>query len=181
MRKGRFLDTITSLRGQLTQAHEIMEQAVADLSPEQLNHRGEGWTIQSIAGIYAHTVSSEDYMVNMLLRDQPTFVFESGGWAEKTGYNAGTDGLLSEKVSAAASTSDFGALREYAQAVYADTDAWLATLSEADLDRTIHVEWAGGDVSVGQFLGTVIVWHPTQHGGEICALKGVQGEKGLPF
>lgn len=176
------MDTITSFRGQLGQAHELIEQAVADLSPEHLHHRGKGWTIQSIGGIYAHMVTSEDYLVNVMARQQPeTFVFESGGWLEKTGFNPGSDGVLSEKISAAARETDFAALREYAQAVYAETDAWLATLSEDDLGRSIHVPWLGADMSLGQFLGSVVVWHAVHHGGEMCALKGVLGGKGLPF
>ncbi len=175
------MDTLTSLRGQLGQAHEIIEQAVAGLTPEQLHHRGEGSTIQSIGGIYAHMVTSEDYLLNVMVREQPTFVFESGGWLEKTGFNPGSDGRLSEKTSAAAREANFGALREYAQAVYAETDAWLATLSEADLERPIHVAWLGADMPLGQFLGTVIVWHAIHHGGEICALIGVQGGQGLAF
>ena len=172
------MDTISSLRGQLKQAHEVIEQAIADLSPEHLHHRGEGSTVQSIAGIYAHTVTSEDYLVNVMLREQP-YLFQAGGWGEKAGFDPGTDGLLSEKISASAREADIAVMREYADEVYAATDAWLATLSESDLDRMIHVEWAGGDVSVGQFLGTVIAWHAIHHGGEICALKGYLGGKGL--
>lgn len=152
----------------LGRGHEITEQAVADLSSEQLQHRGESWTIQPIAGVYAHVVAAEDQMVNGTLREQAS-VWETGGWGAKSGQDA------------ADANTDIATLREYAQAVYAETDSWLASLSEADLNRMINVPWAGGGISVGQFLSSVITWHTIQHSGEICALKGVQGEKGLPF
>lgn len=176
------MDVISSFRGQFAQAHEMIEQAVADLTPEQRNYRGEGWNIQSIGGIYGHTVTSEDYLINIMIREKPEdFLFVRDGWAEKTGYDAGEDGQLSEKISAAASAADFDALREYGKQVYAATDAWLASLSTSDLDRKIHIPWMGGDMSVGEIIGNILLWHAVQHGGEICALKGVQGGQGLPF
>jgi hypothetical protein len=34
---------------------------------------------------------------------------------------------------------------------------------------------------VGGALANVLLWHVCNHSGEIAALKGVQGLKGLPF
>lgn len=178
--KGIALDAITSLRGQFGRGHEIIETAVAGLSPEQLHYRGEGSTIQSIAAIYSHTVLGEDGLLNGMARGQAS-LYDSGGWAAKTGIDGSKAGQLSDQTSDALREVDFAALREYAQTVYAETDAWLATLSESDLDRSIHISWMNTDMPLGQFIGSVVAWHTIHHGGEIAALTGVQGGHGLAF
>ena len=67
---------------------------------------------------------------------------------------------------------------DYAEAVWAATDAYLDTLSPGDLDRM--VKFAGGERTVADMLllGTS---QALGHNGEIAALKGIQGAKGLPI
>ncbi len=38
-----------------------------------------------------------------------------------------------------------------------------------------------GEVPVATFLGMPLIWHIAHHTGEVAALKGVMGHKGLPF
>jgi hypothetical protein len=173
------LDAITILREQLKQAHDILEFTMTDMPGEHLHHRHDGGTIQSIAAIYSHTVIGEDQMINGFLRNQPSR-FDRDDWAEKTGLSGGGDGFLSEEWTAAVSGIDIDALREYARLVYADSDAYLASLSPDDLDPV--VQFGGmGEMSVGTFWGTIIVWHAMAHGAEIAALTGCLGRKGMPF
>ena len=173
------MDAVSIMRGQLTQAHEMIEQAMADLTNDQLHHRAAGGAIQSIAAIYAHTVTGEDALVNVYLRAQPSLL-ERDGWAAKLGFSMPEQGMLSAAWSEAMRGSDIAALREFAQQVYAATDDYLGSLSGADLDRATTFGMMG-EMPVGAFLGNVIVWHVSAHGGEICALKGVLGGQGLPF
>jgi hypothetical protein len=70
--------------------------------------------------------------------------------------------------------------REYAKAVYAATDAYVASLGPADLERKVDTGFVG-EQTVGYVLGNICVGHVAEHNGEIAALKGVQGLKGLPF
>jgi hypothetical protein len=74
---------------------------------------------------------------------------------------------------------DLPKFQEFAKAVYANTDAYLATLSDADLERKI--QGPAGETTLGWFLTTILATHFPGHAGEIAALKGVQGMKGLPF
>ncbi len=67
----------------------------------------------------------------------------------------------------------------YAKAVFAQTDAYLAGLSDADLVR--KGQGPGGETTLGWFVVNILATHVPQHLGEIAALKGVQGLKGLPF
>ncbi len=72
------------------------------------------------------------------------------------------------------------AFREYARAVYAATDAYVGGLSEAALERKVDTGFIG-EQTVAFVLTNIAAWHVAEHGGEIAALKGVQGLKGLPF
>lgn len=167
------------LRSQMKTTHDLLEQAVGDLSPDHLHHRAGGSTINSIAAIYAHIVIDEDGLINGYVRKQST-LFEQGGWAEKISLDHEQVAGLSEAADSAARELNFDALREYAQQVYAATDSYLASLTEADLDPTIPFG-SMGDMPIGWFLANVVSWHATEHLGEICALKGSLGGQGLPF
>lgn len=173
------LDAIAILREQLGQAHDLLEFPMTDMPAEHLHHRHNGGTIQSIAAIYSHTVIGEDQMINGFLRNQPAR-FDRDGWADKTGLASGGDGFLSEEWTAAVASVNIDALREYAQLVYADTDAYLASLAPADLDP-VRQFGGMGEMSVGSFWGTIIVWHAMAHGAEIAALTGCLGRKGVPL
>ncbi|HEX3724288.1 MAG TPA: DinB family protein [Nitrolancea sp.] len=172
------MDAITILRQQLKQGHDIIEQAVAGLPTEQLHHRAPGSTIQSIAVIYAHTVMSEDYLMNAKVWPRP-LLFERSAWADRVGIDmipfGSGDG---DRWVASVSGCNIEALRAYADEVYRETDEYLGTLSEADLDGTINFV---DEMSIGSYLGNIVVWHAVHHSGEICALKGVLGGRGLPF
>jgi len=77
---------------------------------------------------------------------------------------------------------ELGALRQYAQAVAAETDAWIAGLSDADLDRPVDLSAAGlGQHTLGTAIGLLIANHLGTETGEISALKGIQGARGYPF
>jgi len=173
------MDAQTVMRGQLQQAHEIIEQAVADLNQEHLHHRAPGGTVNSIAAIYAHTVMSEDGLVNGMLRKQPP-VFATGDWQARVGFGMSETGMQSHDWADTVRMENLDAFREYAQQVYAATDEYLASLSDGDLDKMIETSFTG-PMPLGSFLGSIIVWHAVGHGGEVCALKGCLGGQGLPF
>ncbi|HUG15784.1 MAG TPA: DinB family protein [Thermomicrobiales bacterium] len=173
------MDAIAILREQLKQAHDLLEFPMTGMPAEHLHHRHDGATIQSIAAIYSHTVITEDQMICEFLRNEPPR-FDRDGWAEKTGLASGGEGYLNEEWTAAVANLNIDALREYAQLVYADSDACLATHSAESLDPV--KQFGGmGEMSVGSFWGTIIVWHAMAHGAEIAALTGCLGRKGVPF
>jgi hypothetical protein len=72
------------------------------------------------------------------------------------------------------------ALQQYAQAVYANTEEYLASLSDDDLDRALDLSALGlGQHTVASLLSTAlsnVQWHC----GEIACLKGLQGMRGYP-
>ena len=74
---------------------------------------------------------------------------------------------------------DFPKFQEYAKAVFQNTDLFLQGLSEADLQRKVQTPI--GEQSVEWVVVSLLGTHFPQHSGEIAAVKGVHGLKGLPF
>ena len=73
-------------------------------------------------------------------------------------------------------------LRQYAQAVYANSDQYLANLKPEELDRTVDMSNLGmGHPSLAWFLNTLVIIHAANMCGEISCLKGLQGARGYPF
>ena len=73
---------------------------------------------------------------------------------------------------------DIQPMMDYGAAVWTATDAYLNTLTPEDLDRM--VKFAGGERKAADILRTTIS-QAHNHLGEIAALKGIQGVKGLPI
>lgn len=163
------------LRAQYRQAGETLEAVIGDCEDAALNWVGDKSTIGSIRAIYGHTVYDIDQMLNGPL-GRPT-VYDSGGWADRTGWNI--PGPMQTEDWAKGARYDMAAVRDYAKAVYAAVDDYLAQASDDEISA--EVETFGGKQPLGQFLGTIGLWHVSSHQGEISALKGVQGLKGLPF
>ncbi len=79
------MNAIEALRTQINASHEIVEGTVADLTQELADHQPEG-TAHPIGACYAHLLTTEDFIVNMVLRGQPPLMM--GEWADKSGMSA---------------------------------------------------------------------------------------------
>src|SRR5258708_39930003 len=77
---------------------------------------------------------------------------------------------------------DLAALRSYGADVHAATDAYLASLSDADLDRELDLSAVGfGTRKLGWMLNLLVLNHIGTETGEIAVLKGIQGAQGYPL
>jgi hypothetical protein len=56
----------------------------------------------------------------------------------------------------------------------------VSGLTPADLEQKVDTGFVGMQ-TVGFILGNMCAWNVAEHNGEIGALKGAQGLKGLPF
>jgi hypothetical protein len=172
------MDAISALREQIKSSHEIVEGTVADLTPEQAD-KLPGGKAHPIGALYAHLVMSEDFIVNMLLRGSTPLLMSS---------HAGKTGASEPPPPPGPGVFDWAnrvkvnipQTREYAQAVYANTDEYVASLSAEELERQVEIPGLGKN-SLAYFLGIAAIIHPANHCGEISALKGVQGAKGYAF
>lgn len=167
------------LQQQIGIARMVVEGTLGDVTAEQVAHMPPG-NAHPIGALFAHDVMSEDAVVNGMLRnEQPlmasTFAGKTG--ADKPMPQFGEPGMnewaRSVKI-------DMPALKEYAKAVRAATDSYIAGLSDSDLDKTM--EFGGmGQQSIANIITLLAIVHPSNHIGEVSALKGIGGGKGYPF
>lgn len=165
-----------AVRQQLAFWHGISNQVLGDCAGA-LNQRIENAKVGSIASIYAHAVFAEDSIVNGAFQGKP-LLYQAEGWEQKTGVPY-PGGPLQNEDWAASVKMDLGTFQEYAKAVFAQTDAYLGALPDAELDRKI--QGPIGETTIGWFAVNILGTHFPQHIGEIAALKGIHGLKGLPF
>lgn len=169
------MDVSSVIRAQFAQTHQILSGIMADVGDATANRQLPGATVGTIASIYAHLVLDEDFIVSGMIQGKaPLHV--TGDWAAKSGVHSPGSPMQNPEWAAKVKLSP--AFNDYAQAVYAATDAYLAAASNDDLARV--VETPMGKQPVTSALGLAI-YHHAQHSGEIAALKGVFGQKGLPF
>ncbi len=166
------MDLTDVLLAHVHHAHRWLEMAIDNVTPEMLAWQPPA-AANPIGAVYQHAVGTEDWFIHPLFQQKPT-VWDSGGWGAKLGFESQSrqwDALKAFVV-------DLPAFRSYMQAVFDASKAYVAGLTPLDLDQPVPFmgrEWKMGDVLM--IMGT----HTATHAGEIAALKGMQGAKGLPF
>lgn len=156
--------------------HMFINMIIGDITQEVADRKVPGANILSVGAIIAHMAAAEDVMVHAIVRGQAT-VLSGGGHAAATGITPGGRPELNAAFGAKSYPVD--ALRGYANAVFQATEAFLAGATDADLAK--EVEGPMGKSPASQFLGGLVMGHLVAHAGEVAALKGVFGLKGLPF
>ena len=167
--------TSALLKTQYASTHAFIMMIIGDLTQAQADRKESGANISPIAPIIAHFLGAEDFFVNMMFAGKAT-VHESGGWGPKTGIAPGQPRLTEEFSSA---KYNLDGLRGYAQALFAQSENVLGSATEAQYEAILDTPL--GKQPAADFLGGLALSHLTAHAGEVAALKGIQGLKGLPF
>ena len=171
------MSTVAMLREQLKTAHEWLEGTMEGVSQEIADWQPPG-TAHPIGSRYAHAVLAEDAVISgMLQGGAPMF---SASWSDTTGIS---DPQFIASLEWARSVEvDLDQARFYAQAVYANSDAFLGDLSDDDLGRIIDLsEQKMGKWPLDGFVVSLVIGHIHDIMGEISAIKGIQGLQGYPF
>jgi hypothetical protein len=158
--------------------HGLVDQMLSECSPEILHQVTPASTVNSIAATYAHMLMTEDVIVQARLRGV-SVLFQSGAWQERTGIAFIGDPPMQTQDWASGLRMDIDTFRDYAAAVHGATDTYLADLADAELDRT--TQGLIRETTVGRIIVLGVCTHFLTHAGEISALKGTFGLKGLPF
>lgn len=158
--------------------HDWLEGTVDGMTNEQATWQPPGLT--SPAGAqYAHHLVGEDVLINMMiLGGQPLMMTD---FADKTGFDKPYpfEGGWADWAREVA--IDMPALRQYAAAVYASTNAFLDDSTDESLAEIRDFSAMGmGDAPVGGVI-SMLALDGGCHCGEISAVKGLQGLKGYPF
>lgn len=174
------------LREHLQSAVRLVEGTMEGVSAQQAHWAPPG-SANPIGANYAHILLGQDGVISARLKGgAPLFATT---WAGKTGVSElppqadpARPGFPDWSSWARRVKVDLPALREYAKAVYATSDAYLASLTDEDLRRSIDLSALGiGKMTVKQLLMGGVIGNALTHCGEISCLKGLQGSKGYPF
>ena len=169
------MDTVEFIRDLDAHMRRLVDDAMQDTTIAQFNWAPPG-TASPISAIFLHLLTSEDYFIQSVLQGKPR-LWESAGWSNKTGVKdtpdfGGNWGSFKQM------SLDMEPMVAYQAAVRLATDAYLDSLTLVDLER--KVKFAGRMDTVA-YIFTHTICHTISHAGEIAALKGVQGVKGLPY
>ena len=155
---------------QTEQALGLLKMAADGMDEAQYNLDGPG-TCNAAAKSHVHALTSFDFFV--LNKAQgvdmiwPSFASKHGlppNPMEIWGHGANI------------SADD---MKAYAEQIQKATLDYIATLSDADLDRQVDTQFFG--MQNVAYLLQLAAMHATGHAGDVAAVKGMQGLKGLPF
>jgi uncharacterized damage-inducible protein DinB len=168
------MDAKTYFLKQIAGTYDLLDSALEGLTAEQLPWIPPG-TANPIGLTIVHALSSEDMFISILCGKSQ--VWQTQGWAEKfnlsepPGYGQDWTVYRNAKLTVES-------LLAYREAVRLKTKAYLDTLTSEGLDRSIEIF---GETSLVADVLVLCCNHLLEHTGEIAALKGVYGAKGLPF
>lgn len=169
------MEIIDYIKAEMTSVRRSIERVMKDMPPEIFNFPSPG-TANTISATFVHLMNSEDHFIQEVLQGTPT-VWKSRGWSEKTGIQK-PPGIGEDWSDYKNRDIEIQPLLEYMTEVWSATDTYLSSITPDDLDR--RLEFAGRERSVGDMLHLSIA-QSYSHAGEIAALKGIQGIKGLPI
>jgi hypothetical protein len=164
------------LRGYFTVGHNWFEGTMRGVDSDLAHWQPQG-KVHPIGSQYIHVVTGEDFFVNTVIKGGAPLMASTyagkAGFSEPPPMGNRDDWTSRVKV-------DLDMARAYAQAVYAATDAYIASASDEELLRPIDLSTFGfGMQSVNFVLGLQIL-NVHNHCGEISAIKGLHGLKGYP-
>lgn len=165
------MTTAELLADALGRIREAVHEATDGLAPDQLAYRPEP-TANSIAWLIWHlTRIEDDHIADVAGTDQ---VWTAAGWARRFdlpfddaahGYGQGPDEVAAVRVKSGE------LLTGYHDAVYQQSLGFVATVTDADLDRIVDERW-DPPVTLGVRLVSVVS-DALQHAGQAAYLRGL--------
>jgi uncharacterized damage-inducible protein DinB len=158
----------------LAEGHRMLDLVMADVTPELLSWSPPG-TANPIGIVFAHALGAEDLYIQQIIQQQP-LLWEKQQWAARLGHDKPPNQWNILELA----PPHMDDLRAYQAAVFMQTRAFIQNLADDEFDRQLQFPGRQWSMSVAQLL-SVVAAHTLGHAGEIAALKGIQGGKGLPF
>ena len=163
---------INLLRAQYKQCQEWLEGTMQGVTPEVASYAPEG-NISPISGQIAHSLTGLDFfLLNVAAGKAPllTTTFAGKAGISEPPPQGGDWVEWGRKVQV-----DLPAVHEYGKALFAAVDEYLASLTDADLEREVEFPFGKYPLS---WVFNIMLLNTHSHTGEISVLKGLQGLKG---
>jgi len=164
------MNAVRYAKEQLSEAFNLFNVCADGMDDGQYNFQPPG-TCNTPAQSHVHAMSSMDFFLNAMLRSGQM------RWPQL----AGQHGLPANpmEIWRYQGNVPYEPMKEYARAVQQDVLDYVGALKDDDLERIVKTQFFG-EKSVAWIL-MLAVDHTMGHGGDIAAVKGMQGLKGLPF
>jgi hypothetical protein len=171
------MSTVEFIRASLRQQHGMLDDAVSDLTLEQLHWRANEKGLPA-SFILWHYVRTEDNIIQFVLQRKPT-VWLEGGYPDKFGLPPNAQGTgMSLEEAQGLRLEPWEAFREYMQAVWKATDDFLASADDEFLQQMTTVKPLG-EMPIQNAIGNMCLTHGFTHLGEIAHLRGLMGLRGM--
>ncbi len=136
-----------------------------------------------LGATWAHLVFSEDVIVQGMMQGKAPL--HATTWEGKTGSSAPMPAMdenwsQNNETWSKSVVIDLPLFRSYEQAVYAATDAYVASLKDEDLEKEVDLGHEGKR-TLAHLLSSFVIGHTNNLAEEISVLKGIQGKKGYQF
>ncbi|HEU0074628.1 MAG TPA: DinB family protein [Dehalococcoidia bacterium] len=165
------METVDFIRNSLSFAHRALADA-CNGTPKQLHFVPEHGS-HSIAWCLWHTARIEDLIINARSRQAPQVWNED--WANRTGLPfEGMGTGMSDDEASEIRIEDIDAFRAYQEAVWKQTEEYLSSITDEDL-QSERQRRDGGIETIGQGISLHMLGHFNGHRGEINMLRGMQG------
>ena len=164
------MKAIDYVKLQTEQAFGLLKMAADGMDDAQYNLDGPG-TCNAAAKSHVHALTAFDFFVMNKAKGGsmlwPAFASQHGlppNSMEIWGHGGVIAGA---------------AIKEFAEQIQKATLDYIATLKDDDLDRPVDTQFFGTQPLA--FLLQLASMHAAGHAGDVAAVKGTQGLKGLPF
>lgn len=155
---------------QLQQVFNLLNMCTDGMDEQQYNFQPQG-TCNSVAKSHVHAISGIDFFVLQMLKGGPMLWPEFG---PKNGLPANPQEIWSH-----ADPVPLAAMKDFSTQAQKAALEYVGSLTENDLEREVDTRFFGKQ-SAGWVL-QLMGMHTAGHAGDISAVKGMQGLKGLPF
>ncbi len=148
----------------------LVGQCAGGVDDAQYNWK-PGGTANSAAKSHVHAISSMDFFINGTVQGKEML------WSPFALKHGLPESPLA--VWAYEGTIPVEPMKEYSKSVQDAVLEYVGSLSDADFDREVETQFFGKK-SVA-WLVQLAGMHAVGHAGDMAAVKGMQGLKGLPF
>ena len=167
------MELLDYMRSAVTTVNDMVNTAMQDLDDDVVNFE-PGGTANTIAQLLAHMVSGQDLLINERIGGGKSL--HESGWSAKTGIPLDRPQIWQRETW----RLDLAGFDAYRIEVAQRATALFETLQPNELDH--EIQWIRGPSrTLAMTMQLIFINHGMGHCGEISAIKGMQGLKGLPI